>query len=170
MRGQIESTARRHGLRAMVALSITILTASTALGEVEQAQICRGDLDHDCVITEADLILFTEHYYGVTGARSLEAMDVDDNGRIDLDDYQRMHVAVYFSKQEKQRSERISYMRGDLNNDGRITLTDAVSLLAILGGAACRVPMDAADVNKDGFIDGMDSDALLRRLFSGGAS
>jgi len=58
------------------------------------------------------------------------------------------------------------FRRGDVDDDGRIDLADAVNLLGFLfsGGKAPSCP-DSADVNDDGAIDISDAVGLLRYLF-----
>lgn len=56
--------------------------------------------------------------------------------------------------------------KGDLNGDGELTVSGAVSLLRFITGEAAEEPLDtaAADVNADGIVDLLDLRALLLLL------
>ncbi|OLE70212.1 MAG: hypothetical protein AUI36_04030 [Cyanobacteria bacterium 13_1_40CM_2_61_4] len=60
------------------------------------------------------------------------------------------------------------FVRGEVNGDGRVDLSDAVAILSylFLGGKA-PVCLDAADVNDNGNVDLSDSIFLLGHLFLG---
>ncbi len=61
-----------------------------------------------------------------------------------------------------------SFVRGDINNDGRINISDAVDHLDSLFRGGTRRPCDdAADTNDDGRLDLSDAVVLLNRLFRG---
>ncbi len=64
-----------------------------------------------------------------------------------------------------------NFRRGDVNSDGQVNLSDAVSLLGalFLGGEepSCK---DASDANDDGSLDISDSLFTLIHLFSGGSA
>jgi hypothetical protein len=63
-----------------------------------------------------------------------------------------------------------SFVRGDTNRDGKLDLSDAISVLSYLfvGGSepACR---DAGDVNDSGRLELSDAVYLLNHLFLGAA-
>jgi len=69
-------------------------------------------------------------------------------------------------------SERFPFLRGDVDGDGQLTLSDAVSLLQYLFGgqplSSNQPCLDAADVNDDGRLDISDGITLLEHLFDGG--
>ena len=153
--------------RSVAAMLLATLTTASVFAEAERAAIARGDLDRDGMITEADLMIFTEWYYEVTPARSLESMDVDDNGRIDGEDYEHMHKVVYFHPRTLPEQAEIQFERGDTNGDGRIDLADVVALVGLLHGRTIAAPMDAADVDHDGFLTPADAQELLSRIFTG---
>ncbi|MEM7165930.1 MAG: dockerin type I domain-containing protein [Planctomycetota bacterium] len=152
---------------SMAALVMALATTSATYATEERAQINRGDLDRDGQITEADLMLFTEYHYGVTPARSLETLDVNDDGRIDAEDYDHMHKIVYFYPRTAPKQAEVSFSRGDTNNDGHKDLRDVMTLISVIQGGAMAAPMDAADVHRDGFIDEQDVQLLLKQLFVG---
>lgn len=65
------------------------------------------------------------------------------------------------------------FIRGDVNGDGSVSVSDAVELAAIVVGQPdARLPenLDAADVNDDGFLNGGDVTSLTSFLFAGGSS
>ena len=161
-------TTNRTGL-GMLTLAMALLTATTTFAAAEKRQIGRGDVDGDGLITVSDLILFTEWWYGVTPVEnSIEALDVDNDGRVTVNDYNLMHKVVYFAPRTLPQQATIKFERGDVNGDGRIDLVDVVMLPGVVGGRAMRAPLDAADVNGDGFINDADTEALFRKLFGGG--
>ncbi len=62
------------------------------------------------------------------------------------------------------------FLRGDVNHDGNLDLSDAISILnGLFLGKGQPTCWDAADVNDDGNVDLSDPIYLLNRLFSGGA-
>ncbi|OQC21688.1 MAG: Inner spore coat protein H [Planctomycetes bacterium ADurb.Bin069] len=60
------------------------------------------------------------------------------------------------------------FIRGDVNRDGVVNVSDAVRLLRQLFTQAPLTCADAADVNDDGRLDLADAAALLEWLFTGG--
>jgi hypothetical protein len=63
------------------------------------------------------------------------------------------------------------YLRGEVNGDGRVDISDAVVLLNILfggGSVPAPTPCDRADTNSDGVVNIADATYLLNHLFSGG--
>ena len=62
--------------------------------------------------------------------------------------------------------ERPAAQNGDINGDGELTVSDAVSLLRFITGEAAEEPLEtaAADLNSDGIVDLLDLRALLRLL------
>jgi hypothetical protein len=63
------------------------------------------------------------------------------------------------------------YLRGEVNGDGRVDISDAVALLNILfggGSVPAPTPCDRADTNSDGVVNIADATYLLNHLFSGG--
>jgi CD109 antigen len=62
-----------------------------------------------------------------------------------------------------------NFVRGDLNGDGTVDLSDAVGILGYLFlGETVPTCLDAGDVNDDGSIEITDSILLLNHLFLGG--
>lgn len=61
------------------------------------------------------------------------------------------------------------FLRGDLNNDHQVCLTDAVLLLEHLFGQRDLLCKDAADADDNGRIELTDAVQLLTYLFRGGA-
>jgi len=61
------------------------------------------------------------------------------------------------------------FLRGDVNGDGRLEVSDAVALMAYLfvGGPGPQ-PLEAGDANTDGLLDIADAVFLLAHLFAGG--
>lgn len=60
---------------------------------------------------------------------------------------------------------------GDLNNDGKITAADAVSILkAIAGGKADTLEKAVADYNNDGKVTAADATAILKAVAAGTAN
>ena len=60
------------------------------------------------------------------------------------------------------------FMRGDVNRDGRINTSDAVSILSYLFNSGHGLPCpDAADVDDDGTINLADATRLLGYVFTG---
>ena len=60
------------------------------------------------------------------------------------------------------------FIRGDVNRDGAVNVSDAVRLLRHLFAQAPLSCADAADVDDDGRVDLADATALLGYLFTGG--
>lgn len=62
----------------------------------------------------------------------------------------------------------INYLPGDANNDGKINVTDVISIRRhIVGGYDLTINEDAANVNDDGKIDASDV-IMIRRYIAGG--
>ncbi|MEC9476852.1 MAG: choice-of-anchor B family protein [Planctomycetota bacterium] len=62
------------------------------------------------------------------------------------------------------------FIRGEMNDDGQIDISDAVSLLVYLfSGGATPSPLERGDVNDSGVIDVADVVYLVAYLFQGGA-
>jgi hypothetical protein len=65
----------------------------------------------------------------------------------------------------------VLFVRGDVNSDGAINLTDGViPLLFLFSGGAAPACMDAADTNDTGAIEITDAIIIFSWLFSGGAA
>jgi hypothetical protein len=61
------------------------------------------------------------------------------------------------------------FLRGDVNDDGAIDISDPISALSFLFLGTSEPPCkDAADANDDGTVDISDPVAELRYLFRGG--
>ena len=61
------------------------------------------------------------------------------------------------------------FLRGDVNQSGKLEIADATLLSDLLAGKASSFPanLDAADANDDGLINGGDVTAILSNLFAG---
>jgi len=68
-----------------------------------------------------------------------------------------------------QEEEYANMMRGDVNSDDSINLTDAVTILNSLFKGECFPCPDSGDVNDDGALNLTDAIYLLHYLFSGGS-
>ncbi len=63
------------------------------------------------------------------------------------------------------------FVRGRVNDDARVDLADAITLLSFLfSGGSAPEPREAGDVNDDGSIDLSDAVYLLDFLFRGRAA
>ena len=61
-----------------------------------------------------------------------------------------------------------TYLRGDVNDSGEVTISDATALIDyLLGGNATDINLDAADCNQDGSVSVGDVTALIDYLLSG---
>jgi len=67
-------------------------------------------------------------------------------------------------------SATICFIRGDSNNDGQVSISDAVAILYYLFGGQLLSCVKAADVNDDGVVEIVDSIALIDYLFRGGVA
>lgn len=65
-------------------------------------------------------------------------------------------------------SSPITFRRGDVNGDGKVDISDAISMNKAIGQPALLGCADAADVNDDGSFNVDDSLAVLAYLFEGG--
>ena len=65
---------------------------------------------------------------------------------------------------------RHDFVRGDVNADGRLTISDPIVFTRYLFGGPSHVGcLDACDANDDGSLDLADAVAVLQYLFAGGA-
>ena len=65
-------------------------------------------------------------------------------------------------------AEAAEFLRGDVNDDASLNISDAVNLLSFLFLAGVEPPcLDAADANDDGQINVSDPSAILNSLFTG---
>jgi hypothetical protein len=63
----------------------------------------------------------------------------------------------------------VDFIRGDVNGDGRVSVSDAYRILMwYLGGSEPPQCMDAADANDNGRVDGNDGAYLIQAQFAGG--
>jgi hypothetical protein len=62
------------------------------------------------------------------------------------------------------------FLRGDVNEDGAIGITDVILLADLILGKGDDLPanLDAADANDDGAVNGGDVTRLMNALFGGG--
>ena len=61
------------------------------------------------------------------------------------------------------------FVRGDVNGDGRITISDVVYMINYLfGGGSAPDPLELGDANCDGIVDVADVVYLISYLFIGG--
>jgi|SRR3989344_2474183 len=80
-------------------------------------------------------------------------------------------LCLFISVAEAQSFAECSFYRGDANSDGKVDLTDPISILNYLfKGGVSPFCLDAADANDDGNLDLTDSIYLLNYLFLGGPS
>ena len=88
-------------------------------------------------------------------------IDDDGDGRIDLDDSDCVSAPV---------CPPIPFRRGDVDQDGRVNLADAIVLIRVVAGRLPNLHLcDAAkDVNDDRAIDVTDAIVLLQWLFRSG--
>ena len=64
-----------------------------------------------------------------------------------------------------------SFIKGDANNDGQVTITDAVAIVNyILGNASANFNLFAADVNRDGNITITDAVGVVNIILNSGGS
>ena len=60
-----------------------------------------------------------------------------------------------------------SVLRGDVDNDGNVEISDVTMLIDYLLGGDVRINQEAADVDKDGLVDISDVSVLIDYLLSG---
>ena len=60
------------------------------------------------------------------------------------------------------------FIRGDMNNDYMVDMSDAISILEFVRGSSIPACMDAADANDDGVVNSKDAQYILDYMFSGG--
>jgi len=95
------------------------------------------------------------------------AGDVNGDGYEDVVVYDGGHAYVYYNPLGSLRG---AFVRGDANQDARIDIADAITVLGYLFSGAGALPcMDAGDVNDDEKVDVADAIRLLMWLFRGGA-
>jgi hypothetical protein len=109
-----------------------------------------------------------EHWFS-GGYGAMAAGDMDGDGFKDLaigeHTPQGKRVIVIFGGSGKE----ADFVRGRVNADGLIDLSDAISILGYLFlGAMTPTCLDAADVNDNGGVDLSDAVYLLNHLFLGG--
>ncbi|MFQ5654487.1 MAG: hypothetical protein ACE5GW_07130, partial [Planctomycetota bacterium] len=152
---------REHSLRAKLFVNGTILALSLvfAAPAVVQAAVdpaadgdvivfSRGDLDGNGIVEQTDLVLGIEFHFGVRSLHIIEALDIKDDGVIDIADLQVISRIVYGITPYDFPKERVAFKRGDLDDDGRYTHRDAALLDDYLAGTgAVPAPLDSADVN-----------------------
>jgi len=108
---------------------------------------------------------------------SLEAVETAYSKRADfpLEQHSRLHDALVTLErtwgESTETEEAATFIRADVNGDGRADLSDAVNILTRLFAQGGSFPCaKAADVNDSGAIDISDAVALLGTLFLGAAS
>ncbi len=106
-----------------------------------------------------------------SGSPAIDAGDAQRAPLFDLDRNRRpCGQGVDIGAYETGACAAVEFKRGDANDDDRVNISDAVTILRMIFGAhgppACA---DAVDVNDDGKLDIADAVADLAYLFAGGA-
>ena len=140
-----------------------------------QAMLEKFDADGDGVLNEDERAAAHE----ARRQRLLGEFDADGDG--ELSDEERAAARQAMRERRRQAllgendanpAEAVNFpaqfLRGDVNTDGNVDISDSASVLAFLflGDARPRC-MDAADANDDGAVDLSDSMSILERLFRG---
>ena len=95
--------------------------------------------------------------------------DVDIDGDGVMDAFSVEFVLAFVSCQIIYPSSEPQFMRGDINDDATMDLSDGINLLAYLftGGTEPGC-FDGADTNDDGALNLADAILILSHLFTGG--
>lgn len=65
-------------------------------------------------------------------------------------------------------TDNLMFLRGDVNNDGKIDISDSIVIANHIQGNGRIKCSDAADANDDGYVNNLDYDYLSSYLFKGG--
>ena len=76
---------------------------------------------------------------------------------------------MVFDFMENSAASPTAFIRGDINGDQSINISDVISGLQYLFGGGSLTCLDAANTNSDNSLDLSDAVYLLIHLFSGGA-
>jgi len=144
----------------------TLLLGSTQLG-AEQMTFARGDVDGDGRFSSRDLVLMVDWIAGIKRVDVITALDLDRNGRISSADVLQMFIVSRSTA--PPRMETLRFDRGDLNGDLQFDMSDLMILGRYLtGSGSIPVALDAADLDRSGWIDRQDQ-VLLERLVRSGS-
>lgn len=146
-------------------LALAALAMSPTVARADSVVFVRGDADGDARFTPNDLIVLTEWLTSTKSVRCIEALDVDDNGFVDLADVIRLFQLVH-THMAPPPVLTLNFLRGDLDDNGTVDAQDLRQLGRILQGARGPAVLDAADVDKDGRIDSRDAEELRNSLGS----
>ncbi len=183
MRGQILAVLSAIVTVTVVAIQAEAANISTVLVVPMELskQLGNGDANGDGVISCPDTDLINLHLKGkaVITQEVVLRGDVNFNGRLDLDDVQKIQNVYRFSctaagvpaTSPQNPLPRIKYLPGDANGNGMITIADTVTIVNYLNNRSVGtnqqgqlVPLAFmlynADCNRDGIIDQRDVDGI----------
>ena len=172
------SMFRTAAIAAVVCLSWTGLTAQergTILPAYEP-----GDLNQNGMFDFDDVALLRAVFQGARHDFVKEMLDVDRNGRIEKYDLEvltrwarrgassaeTLEEEGLETAQAPEREEADEWIRGDVDGDGDVDVSDAILMQEIVMGVnRPRGPKETADYNRDGRIDIADLVALVADLY-----
>ena len=183
MRGQVLAALSAIVTVTVVAIQAEAANISTVLVVPMELskQLGNGDANGDGVISCPDTDLISLHLKGkaVITQEVVLRGDVNFNGRLDLDDVQKIQNVYRFSctsagvpaASPQNPLPRIKYLPGDVNGDGMLTIGDSVTAIKYLlntsfitnsRGQAVPLPfmLYNADCNRDGIIDQRDIEGI----------
>lgn len=143
----------------------------------------RGDIDGDGLITMGDSQALAAFLNGQADPPEvLDTADVNDDGEINRKDLDDLLAAISgtfripppfpeagIDPTPDDIDDIKLFIRGDVNEDGRIDMGDAIFILnSIFAGGSSPSCLDSADVDDDGRITIGDAIYLLNYMFSGG--
>ena len=118
-----------------------------------------GDVNNDGNIDVADVIVLSQ-FIASEEKRLVEInmrnADYNQDDRVDWDDVVELANDLYLDSDQ---------MPGDVNNDQRVSITDALSLFQYLKGDYIIIKKINSDYNEDGKINKDDAYAILEYLF-----
>ena len=138
-----------------------------------------GDLNKDGLVDEVDLELTSVHYMNEDTPDNMAAVDFNGDGKIGMDDYSTLRQMVYERTHPKKIATPVSQsllsatyktqttpqassgIKGDINNDGKVNIMDAVKLQSYLDGKTVASEIYNGDVDGNGTIDSSDVNSVM---------
>lgn len=164
---------------------------------IDAKNFLRGDANQDGKVDQSDSISLA-NFLNIGGTLlCLDAADADDDGFVTMDDVNYLQSWLFlggsqpvapgaFVKGSDLTSDSLScgamgsggsvvnnlmFLRGDVNNDGKIDMSDAIGISNFLQGHNPGIKCnDAADANDDGLVNNKDYEYILDYLFNGGSA
>ncbi len=142
-------------------------TADDGIGVDDVIRTWSNDAEWDSIVLFSDSKKSKEaDIYG--SIATIDGTDADQKKVFISYPNEQINAMIYINSDNCQPVEK-TFIRGDSDRDGRLTMTDAIKILnSIFVGPNTLTCMDAADIDDDGNVNVTDAIRLLNYLFRSG--